>query len=157
MKTLLLPILVGCGTLFPLAQSHAAEPASTTYGGFTPGQRFVLTVTDRTSTKTRGSKVTDGAPVPDGIPDYPIGKKVLFTIGDKGQLTHPGYSIIFRREEGDVNFYANKPTFSKPSGSAATITKNSSEKPIAGTLTFSRFHFSGFVPVTNTVTYVLEK
>ncbi|MEO7099962.1 MAG: hypothetical protein ABI162_11410 [Luteolibacter sp.] len=157
MKTLLLPILVGCGTLFPLAQSHAAEPATTTYGGFTPGQKFTLTVTDRTSTRTKGSKVTHDAPVPDGIPDYAIGKKLVFTIGEKGQLMRPAYSITFRREEGDVNFYANKPTFSNPSGRAATITKNSSDKAIAGTLTFSRFHFSGFIPVTNTVTYVLEK
>ncbi|MEO5716181.1 MAG: hypothetical protein ABIT37_22060 [Luteolibacter sp.] len=152
MKTLLLPIIVAAGTLIPVSHLNAE-----TFGGFETGKKFTLTVTDRTSTKTKGDNVTKNAPIPDGIPDFAEGQKVRFRIGAKGNLVGGEFNINFRRETGDVVIYSNNPTFSKPHGDAATVTKNSNGKPVAATLTFYRFRFSGFIPVTNTVNYVFER
>lgn len=128
-----------------------------TFGGFDAGKKFALTVTDRKSTKTKGTKVTKNVSIPDGVPNFKEGQKVNFRIGSKGQLIGTDFKITFRREKGDIVFYSNHPTFSKPHGDAATVTKNSNGKPVAATLTFYRFRFSGFIPVTNTVNYVFER
>jgi|GEM_PF-2814555 len=152
MKTLLLPIVVATAALLPLNRLKAE-----TFGGFGAGKKFTLTVTDRKSTMTRGILVTKNVSIPDGVPDFAEGEKVNFRIGAKGQLVGLDFKIAFRSEQGDIVIYSNNPTFSKPHGDAATVTKNSNGKPIEATLTFYRFHFSGFIPVTNTVNYVFER
>ncbi len=152
MKTIILPIVVATGALFPFSPLKAE-----TFGGFGVGKKFTLTVTDRKSTMTKGVKVTKNVPIPNGVPDFAEGEKVNFRIGLKGKLVGPDFKIVFRRETGDVVIYSNNPTFSKPHGDAATVTKNSNGKPVEATLTFYRFHFSGFIPVTNTVNYVFER
>ena len=153
MKSFLLPALFACGTLLPFTAAQAAE----TFGGFLPGKTFRLTVTERTSTKTKGTVVTKDVAIPDSIPKYAVGEEVRFRIGSNGQLTTSDFSIAYRKEEGLVNFYANKPTLSHPTGRAATVTKNSSDRPLTATLTFYKIRFSGFIPVTYTVNYVLER
>jgi len=152
MKTLILPIIVAAGALFPVTALKAE-----TFGGFEPGKKFTLTVTERTSTKTKGDNVTKNAPIPNGIPNFAVGQKVRFRIGDNGNLVGGEFNIAFRREEGDIVIYSNNPTFRKPRGDAGTVTKNSNGRPVEATLTFYRFRFSGFIPITNTVNYVFER
>ncbi len=152
MKTLILPVILAAGTLLPATTLNAE-----TYGGFEPGKKFTLTVTERTSTRTKGDEVTRDASIPDGIPNFSKGQKVRFRIGDDGNLVGGEFNISFRREQGDIVFYSNNPTFRKPRGDAATVTKNSFGRPIAATLTFYRFRFSGFIPITNTVNYEFER
>lgn len=153
MKTQLLAIATTAGVLLPVSSLKAAD----SFGGFEPGKRFTLTVTERESTMTKGLKVTKNVSIPNGVPDFSKGQKVFFRIGEKGNLVGSDFNIIYRREEGDIVFYSNNPTFSKPKGDSATVTKNSNNRPVEATMTFYRFRFSGFIPVTNTVIYVLER
>ena len=155
MKTLLLPLLAGCTLLLPVHMARAED--SETYGGFAPGKTFTLTVTDKSSVRTKGVDADKNVPVPKGWPAFAEGDKVKFTIGDDGQLTGPGFSITFRDEKGRLNIYSNNPRFSSPKGQAATVIKNRKERVRKATLTFYRLRFSGLIPVTNTVLYELEK
>ena len=156
MKLFLMPILLGIGTLLPLSQSQAAEPATKTYGGFEPGQTFSFTVTDKISNRTRGDDLTRNAPVPSGVPDFDEGQTVNFVIGARGQLKGPGFSIKFRADEADVNFYSNNRNSSRISGATAIVPKTHDDKPTDATLTFFRLRFSGFTPITHYVRYELE-
>jgi hypothetical protein len=153
MKTILPSIILAAGVMLPLNPLNAAQ----SYGGFVPGSKFTFTVKERTSISTKGTKVTKNAPIPSGVPDFAKGESVKFIIGSKGQVTGPDFKITFRKKQGLVVLYSNNPTVSKPRGEAATITKNSAGRPIEATLSFSRLHFSGFIPVTNTVNYVFER
>lgn len=157
MKTLLLPLLAGCAALLPVNSSQAAGPVGKTYGGFSPGKTFTLTVTERSSVRTKGDDADKDVPVPAGWPDFQEGQKVKFTIGSKGQLTGPGFSITFRDEEGRVNTYSNNPSLSGPEGEAATVVKNRNDKPRRATLTFYKLRFSGLIPITNTVNYEFKR
>lgn len=154
MKKLFLPILLGCSALLPVSQLQAAE---TTFGDFTPGQTFTLTVTERFTSRTKGFKVTKNVAVPNGIPDFKIGDKVKFTIGNKGQLKGPDFKITYRSDRGRYNLYANRPTLETTQGSVATVYKNSANKPTRTAVTFDRLSFSGIIPVTTTVDYVFKK
>ncbi len=156
MKQLLLPALAVCGTLLPFSQLQASGPASKSFGGFPAGKTFTFKVTDKSSIKTRGPKLTRNAAIPDGIPNFSKGQNVKFTIGEKGKLNGPGFSITYRDSRGGANFYSNNPSFSSSKGAAATVEKTSNNKPTEATLTFYKVTFSGFIPVTNTVTYELE-
>lgn len=150
MKTRLLSLVVG-GTLLPLSQVHAK-----TYGGFPPGKEFMLKVTEKESTRTKGDRVAHDVAIPDSMPDFEIGQTVNFTIGSRGQLTGPGFSIAYEGFRSRLNLYSNNPSFSRPSGQGATVTKSSSGEPTGATLTFYKFRFSGFIPITTTVSYVLD-
>ncbi|MES2440171.1 MAG: hypothetical protein V4584_13970 [Verrucomicrobiota bacterium] len=154
MNQSLLSILIGCGTLLPLAKLEAAP--GKTYGGFAPGKTFTFTVDEKKSYKTKGVKLTKNAPVTDGVPDFAEGESVKFTIGKKGQLKGPGFSITHRTSEEGENFYSNNPSASSSKGDAARVEKTPKGRPTEATLTFYRISFSGFIPVTNTVTYKLE-
>lgn len=151
MKNRLLPLLIG-GALLPFGDLSAQE----TYGDFTPGQTFTFTVTEKTVRKTRGTSVRRDVPVPNSIPDFAVGQNVQFTIGGRGQLKGPGFSIAFEGEEGRFNFYSNDPSFDEPNGEAATVRKSSRNRPKSATLTFYKFKFDGFVPVTTVVHYILD-
>lgn len=156
MKKLLIPIVAGFAALLPVSSLRAADPAAT-YGGLVPGQTFTMTVTDASSVRTRGTNADHDVPVPDGWPDLKEGDSVQFVIGNRGQLTGPGFSISYKSEKNNVNLYSNNPSFSSPRGEAAAITKNDKDKPRVVRLTFYKLHFSGLIPITNTVTYKLEK
>jgi hypothetical protein len=157
MKNLIIPIILG-GALLPFASIQAQEvrAATKTYGGFAPGKTFTLTVTEKTTRRTKGTSVKKNVPVPSSIPNFQVGDDVKFTIGDSGQLKGPGFSIEYDGEEGRVVFYENDLSWEKPRGSAATVTKTSSGKPKRATLTFYKFRFDGFIPVTTTVNYLLD-
>jgi hypothetical protein len=154
MKNLLLPILLGCSALLPITPLQAAD---TTFGDFTAGQTFTLTVTERFTARTKGLKYTKNVPVPNGMPDFAVGDHVKFTIGSNGQLKGPGFIITYRRDESRFNVYANRPTLSSPEGSGATVSKSLKDKPVRVALTFDSLTFSGIIPVTTTVDYVLKK
>lgn len=157
MKNLYLPLIMGCSALLPVTRLQAADPADTTFGDFTAGQTFTLTVTERFTARTKGFRVTKNVAVPDGIPDFAVGDPVKFTIGSKGQLTGPGFSITYRRDEGRTNVYANRPTFRSPSGDGAVVSKSLKDRPVRAALTFYDFKFSGLIPVMTTVSYELKK
>lgn len=156
MKSSLFPILAACSVLLPVGSLCAAD-STTTYGGFVPGKTFTMTVTNATSIRTKGDDLDRDVPVPDGWPDLKVGQTMTFTIGDKGQLIAPGFSIAYKSEKDRLNLYSNNPSFSSPEGEAAAITKSRTEKPRVVRLTFYKLHFSGFTPVTHTVTYKFEK
>lgn len=153
MKKHLLPILAGCAALVPLIPSQADGQ---TFGGFAPGKIFRLTVTERSSVRTRWFDTKENVPVPDGIPDFQEGQTVRFKIGLRGQLKGPGFAIRYRRSENRVNFYSNNPTVSSPQGDAARVSKTRSKEPKSATLIFYKLRFSGIVPITNSVRYELE-
>jgi len=154
MKQRFLPILLGCSALLPIAPLQAAE---TTFGGFTAGQTFKMTVTERFTARVKGFKVTKNVAVPDSIPDFAVGDSVKFTIGTKGQLKGPGFVITYRRDNGRTNVYHNRPTLNSPDGDAAVVHKSLTDKPVRTALTFYDFRFSGIIPVVTTVSYELKK
>lgn len=153
---LLLPLLVGCGALLPFTQLQAIGIGSETFGGFAKGKQFKLTITERVSTSTTGSHVNKHAAVPDGMPDFRKGRIVKFTIGKNGRLNGPGFSITYRSSSSRINYYSINPVGLSSEGDAATVFKTARNKPTGATLTFYKFQFSGFKPVSNSVSYVLE-
>jgi hypothetical protein len=150
MKTSL-SIIAVIGMLLPMTSLEAA-PASKKIGGFTAGQKFTLTVTEKRSIRTKGDDVKKNAAVPKDIPDFDKGQKVTFTIGKSGQLRGPGFSIVYRETEDRENFYANKGR----NGEVASVEKTKKNIPKEATLIFYKFSFSGIKPVTNTVKYEFE-
>jgi hypothetical protein len=156
MKTTHHPIIAICATLLPLTQLQAAETLATKFGGFEAGKKFTLTVSNRTSVRTNGTQVTKNVSVPAGIPDFRVGRDVNFTIGASGQLKGDGFSIIYRSSRYQTNFYSNKPSGFISDGQAASVSKTSTNKPTGAKLVFYTFRFSGFTPITNTVTYYLD-
>ena len=154
MKKLTLPLILGCLALLPITRTQAAD---TTFGDFTAGQTFTLTVTERASVRTKGLRVTRDVGVPNGVPDFAVGDQVKFTIGSNGQLKGPGFIITYRRDGGRVNTYENRPTLNSPKGSGAAVYKSLKDKPVRVALTFDSLSFSGVIPVTTTVDYVMKK
>ena len=99
MKSLLLHAIACCAALLPIAQAQAVEPAAKKYGDFKPGDTFTMTVSNATEIGQR----------PSGFPQFKKGQKVKFTIGAKGQLTAPGFSINFEPDgtSKNENYYDN--------------------------------------------------
>jgi hypothetical protein len=156
MKTKLHPLIAICATLLPFTQLQAAETLATKFGGFEAGKKFTLTVSKRISVRTSGTKVTKGVPVPAGIPDFRDGDDVNFTIGASGQLKGDEFSIVYRSSRYRTNLYSNNPSGFNSDGQAASVSKSSTGRPISAKLVFYTFRFSGFTPITNTVTYFLD-
>lgn len=150
MKTSL-AILAVIGMLLPVTQLEAA-PASKKFGGFVAGKKFTLTVTSRKSTKTKGDDVTKNASIPKDIPKFEEGEAVTFTIGKKGQLKGPGFSIEYQGSEDRENFYGNDGS----NGEVARVQRTLTNRPKEATVIFYKLSFSGIKPVTNTVKYVLK-
>lgn len=153
MKQLLLHTIACCAVLLPFSQAEAK-----TYGGFSPGKTFTMTVKEKISGQVDiTGKVLKKTPVPAGIPDYRVGQRVKFKIGARGQLTGPdGLSLPFKNDAGTANVYYIQPSRSNPSGDIGQVFKNTKGKPTATALTFFKVKISGFTPVTNTVVYTLE-
>ncbi|GAA5124993.1 hypothetical protein JIN84_13450 [Luteolibacter yonseiensis] len=151
MKTSL-SIVTALGLLLPAATLDAA-PASKKFGGFSSGQKFTLTVTEKKSVRTKGDDVKKNAAVPKDIPNFSKGENVTFTIGKKGQLKGPGFSIVYRETEDNENFYANTGS----NGEVASVEKGKKGNAKEATLIFYKLSFSGVRPVTHTVKYELER
>ena len=156
MKHILLPILVCCGALLPFSQVRAAEPK--TFGGFTAKQKFSFKVDIAASLKTVGLKVSK-APIPDGIPKFKVGQKVTFTIGSKGELTGPGFSIPFFKKgtSATANGYTNvTPGYTKSPIVAIVLKDSVNGAPAHVNIIFSKYSVKGTTVTTNSVTYDFE-
>ncbi len=158
MKTLLLPLAVCCAALLPFAQVNAANPADVKlYGGFPKGMTFTFKVMNVTSAKADIIRGTIKASVPNGIPKFKKGQNVTFTIGTKGALTGPGFSISFDRllsatpnaRSAGLNIYVGRNTFNEQ----AFVYKNSKEMPKS---VFLRFRKQSGDMSTSEVTYTLK-
>lgn len=158
MKTISLQLLLLCGSLLSAPHAQAA-PASKSFGGFASGKKFTFSVQEATSNQTIGTKVKTKVAVPEGIPRFTKGQKVTFRIGNKGELTGPGFSIAFLNSSTNANSYAKLPNSKTVSPNAATVFKDSAGKPVAATLTFYQYRISNYTPnglSINLVGYVLK-
>ncbi len=157
MKTLLLPLLIGCGTLLPTASLYAGGPASKTWGGFAKGYKFTLTVTDRDCTRIEGLDEDDDAPIPGKFPKFKVGEKLTFTIGDKGVLKGPGFTVKYEEEEDNRVYYTNGVVSAGDRAEAAVVTKTDNDKARKVRLTFAKYGRDGIEPTSTVLIYKLEK
>ncbi|RYD82713.1 MAG: hypothetical protein EOP84_09000 [Verrucomicrobiaceae bacterium] len=151
--------LVLCAALLPFSALHAASPASKTFGGFKPSQKFTLTVQEVTSTQAVGTKVKNGAKIPEGIPSFKKGQKITVKIESKGEWTGPGFSIPLLNSSTAVNSYAKQPTSKTVSPVVATVIKSSSGKPAGGSMVFYQYRISEYSLsnlTINRVGYILK-
>ena len=159
MKTLLVQVLVICGSLLPLANAQAGGPASKTFGGFSPGKKFTLIVQSVTSSQSIGTNTKPIVAIPTGIPNFKKGQTVKFTIGTKGQLTGPGFSIPMLASSALINSYAKLPNIGSLSPNGAGVYKNSVGNPVGSTLLFYKYRISGSSVnglTINQVSYILR-
>lgn len=159
MKKLLVQFIMLSGALLPLSQAQAAGPASKTFGGFSPGKKFTLTVQSFTSSMSVGSKNKFFVSIPTGVPQFRRGQAVKFTIGKKGELTGPGFSIPLLSSSATINSYAKLPNISSLSPNGAGVVKNSAGKPVGSTLIFYKYRINGSTInglTINQVSYVLN-
>lgn len=152
----LLPLLVVSATLFLTALLHAAPFGSTTeigvdsisIGEFPVGKTFTLKVTNVYSVKGPESDPLAQIPtdVPGGIPKFKKGQNVKFTIGAKGQLEGPGFSMKFVLDEGFGNsyLYKNKGDVNHPG--TGHVSKNAKNNPTRVDLSFFKSVFEGEGP-----------
>ena len=156
MKTLSLHLLIFCACLVSTLGARAGGAASKTFGGFTAGQKFSLTIMQATSSRAVGTKVEQKTPVPDGVPVFKPKQKVKFAIGKKGELTGPGFSIPLLNTTTNTNSYAKQPTQSTPSPVNASVFRDIKGKPVGVSLTFYQYRVSGTRLTINLVGYVLK-
>lgn len=149
--------MIVCGSaLLPLSQVQAADPASKTYGGFAPGYRFKLTMTEKpvvTAVAVGGGGVLKK--VPTGFPNFTKGQKVSFKIGSKGELIVENFSIPFHSGSASSNVYSVKNLTLVSSFSQAALTKTSG-KPTFMNLVLRKKSGSGFSTKVTQVLYLLE-
>ena len=151
MKQLLLQTIACCAVLLPFSQLEAK-----TYGGFKPGKTFTMTVEEKITAATIGTRVAKNVPVPNGVPNFKKGQKVKFTIGAGGQLTAKGMSIPFKSDGGSANVYNKVVTSGAPQADTGEVFKTATNKPTNVALMFSRTKIDGFNTSVTTVTYTFE-
>jgi hypothetical protein len=151
MKQLLLQTIACCAVLLPFSQLEAK-----TYGGFKPGKTFTMTVEEKITAKTVGTKVLKNVPVPAGVPNYKKGQRVKFTIGAAGQLTAKGMSIPFKEDGGSANVYNKVVTTGAPKADTGEVFKTATNKPTNVALMFNRTTVSLSGATVTTVTYTFE-
>ncbi len=140
----ILPLIAGLAILLPSGVANAK-----TYGGFTPGQTFTFTVKEKTCTKQVDFTPAVNVPVPAGIVNLGLGKKITFTIGKTGQLKFKNTTLPFFEGKKKYNDYL----LSSSGGlsQSGKVTKNAKGKPIGVSLNFLKFETDG---VSRTVTMV---
>ena len=158
MRTLIIKTIACCAALLPFTQVQAAPAGKKLYGDFGAGKKFSFTVTDVTVAKASLTGGTVKAKVPSGVPNFKKGQKVKFTIGGKGQLTGPGFSIPFVSGSGVSNAYADKvKKGSTQLPDIGIVYKNGTTlRPEGVALTFLKVTGSGFSTTTYSVNYTLE-
>lgn len=160
MKKLLINTLACAALILPFSQAQAAG-AGRTFGGFKPKQAFTLKVAGVSSSKTVGASVSK-APIPAGIPKFKINQNVKFTIGTKGQLTGPGFSIPFypAGATAAANNYTNVTQGRKESPMIAQVYKSqdtvNAGAPTYVSIIFSKYTVKGRTVTVNSVTYSFE-
>lgn len=160
MKTLLINALACAALILPFSQVQAAG-AGKSFGGFKPKQTFSFKVTSVASVKTVGASASK-APIPAGIPKFKLKQTVKFTIGAKGQLTGPGFSIPFLKSGSSAggNGYTNVVAGSRESPIVGLVIKNqgtvNTGAPASASIIFSKYTVKGTTVTTNAVTYYFE-
>jgi len=152
MKTKPLAHFAICVVLFTAA-AHAAGPIGKQFGGFTPKQTFSFKVEDRQSFESKCSVTVHTFLIPAAIPKFNVGQKVKFTIGAKGQLQGPGFSLPLEMDNKDYNQYLTSPTRGNPLPDTALVTKASSGKVRQIALYFYDKKATG---PSHSVTYLLK-
>lgn len=158
MKSLTINTIACLALLLPITQAQAAG-AGSTFGGFTPKQKFSLEVTEVISAKIVGTTATRGLPIPEGFPKFKVKQTVKFTIGAKGQLIGPSFSIPFNEKGSSVsiNSYDFIPVGNKKTFIKGLVYKNTgAEKnglPSGALVTFQKFSNSNATLTTKSVTY----
>ncbi|GAA5123027.1 hypothetical protein JIN84_10855 [Luteolibacter yonseiensis] len=166
MKTLITSLIIAGGALLPATQIHAAPASQSvsaaskakTYGDFAVGQKFTLTVTEALAVKGGLTGTPKKTSIPSGVPKFKKGQKVKFTIGSKGELKGPGFTIKFESPSALANAYINKPKKGSTAlnADAAVVRKNSLKKPVFAELSFFKTTGSGLKTTVYSVTYLLE-
>lgn len=158
MRTIVLQLFAICALFIPLNQAEAAKKpkAPAVFGGWAPGKTFTFTVTSKISSATVGTQVIDPAPIPKGVPAFAVGQQITFTIGKKGELKGPGFSIAFQADGGTANAYVNKPAKGAQPTTASVHKNMTTGEPTAVSMGFFTFKLVKRVPNVNTVYYVLQ-
>ena len=157
MRTLFLQLFTICALFIPLTQVEARTPKPPpVFGGWSPGKTFTFTVTNVTSTGNQGGQIINPAPIPKGVPAFVNGQQVTFTIGKKGELKGPGFSVAFQAESATANVYVNKPARgAQPT--TATVNKNTTTgEPTAISMAFFSFKLVKRIPNVTQVYYTIQ-
>lgn len=139
-----------------LAICQAAPAPAPSFGGFTKGQTFSFTVRERVSSAVVGATVIPDAAIPSQIPTFQVGQVVKFTIGSKGELKGPRFTIKFLTDAGTSNAYANPPSRTNLNPNQAIVYKNGSGAPSGAFLTFYYTKAGRDGVKLTTVTYALN-
>lgn len=148
---------ITCCTAFALlSQLQAAEPVGELFGGFKPGKKFTFTVKSVECTKgSLGGLDSEVIPIPKVFPAYKVGQKVTFTIGQKGQLTGPGFSFPLNQPSPLKNYYC--PSRGVFKGGSALVEKSSPSKALSIRLMFVKLSAdSSRNTIMKLVDYTLE-
>lgn len=159
MKSLMIKF-IACAALFlPFSQVQAAG-AGKTFGGLKPKQTFSLKVTKVESLKKTGTGDSQ-VPIPAGFPQLKVGQTVKFTIGAKGQLTCPFFSLPFRaaNPEEKSNSYGNGNVTPSKVTKIGEVVIDKKGNPVIAHITFYNFIRVDIPPFVygNQVTYSLKK
>lgn len=127
MKTTPLVRFAICMALFT-SSAHAAGPVGKRFGGFAPKQTFSFKVENRQSFESKGSVTVQTFRIPATIPQFKVGQTVKFTIGTKGQLQGPGFSLPLELDNRAYNQYLTTPRPKNPTPDTALLTKGSAGK-----------------------------
>lgn len=133
--------------------AQAAGPAGKKFGGFAPKQTFSFKVEDRQAFEHKGYETVVTFLIPAAIPKFNVGQTVKFTIGKKGQLQGPGFSLPLERDNKGYNQYLTSSTRKNPTPDTALLTKASSGKVQQVAIYFYNKKVKG---QSHSVTYVLK-
>ena len=158
MRTIVLQLFAICALFIPLNQAEAkkAPKPPAVFGGWSPGKTFTFTVTSKISSATSGAQVIDPAPIPKGVPAFVTGQQVTFTIGKKGELKGPGFSILFQADGGTANVFVNKPAKGAQPTTATVYKNTTTGEPTTVAMGFFTFKLVKRIPSVNTVYYTLQ-
>lgn len=154
MKTIITSLMTAGIALLPISNA-----AAKTFGGFSPGKTFTLTVKQVNSTQTIGYKAPKVVPIPSGIPKFKVGDKVKFEIGKSGQLKGPDFILPYVSSTSFINTYSIQPSLNLLSPNGGIVTKNTKGQPTGCALDFYKYRIPGTTLNTTTinqVTYILE-
>jgi hypothetical protein len=154
MKSIILKTIIACAALLPFSVTQAGQ-----FGPFNAGDKINVEITARESFKTSLAGNAVSTPVPAGVPKFNVGRKVTFTIGKRGELKGPGFSVSFV-PTGSTSNVASYYTFSRRNltqTAAQIFTGVGSNLETTGTLQFVKTTIRGRTPTVTSVAYVYEK
>ena len=157
MRAIVLQLFAICALFLPLDQAEARAPKPpAVFGGFPVGKTFTFTVTNVSSSGSVGGQIVNPAPIPKGVPVLVNGQQVTFTIGKKGELKGPGFSILFQTDGGTSNVYVNKPKKGAQPTTAIVHKNLTTGEPTGVSMAFFTFKLVKRVPNVNQVYYTLQ-